>query len=152
MGANFVDSGKRRLESIRGLRALGIGLERQHYAGLADSRLKSQVSTLAGNIIDLANRNGLDTVISFGANGFDGHDDHKATYAATALASVGIGLRHITRTLSPSEATLEYTGDPELKFSAMALHTSQYDPTSSDFESIMRPYIDQLGHEMYATL
>lgn len=149
MGANFVDSGKRRLESIRGLGTLGIDLEHQHYAGLADGRLQNQITALSGSIIDLASRNGFDTVISFGADGFDGHDDHKATYTAAALASAETGLRHVTRTKDFAEAAIEYTGNPELKFTAMALHASQYDPTALAFQDIMRPYNDQLGHEMY---
>lgn len=152
--AGFVQAGNRRLESIRGLGMLGVGRERQHYVGLEDGRLEVAADRLARAAATITIRHELDTVISFGPDGFDGHGDHAATFAPVSLAASQLGLRHLVRTgadTSLSIDELSYGGDPRAKLAAMAQHRSQYDLSVADFwAGGMALYRQQLAVEQYA--
>jgi LmbE family N-acetylglucosaminyl deacetylase len=117
---------------------------------LRDGDLSKQVSRLARIIAELALDHDLEQIISFDPSGFDGHDDHKAVSLASAHGSQRLGLPQIVRVNSEAKATLAYTGNPQQKIAAMALHASQYDLTAPHFWDTMGLYEDQLHREWYA--
>jgi|GEM_PF-6341283 len=142
-GVHFVEAGGRRFESVRGLGALGVAAEHQYYAGLQDGRLSRNVTLLGGLAFKLAEQHGLDSIVTFAADGFDGHIDHMATYLAGRYAE----LPHYVRSASATDYAFE--GDPQMKMAAMAEHASQYDLAAPDFWNGMDLYRDQLGVEYY---
>jgi LmbE family N-acetylglucosaminyl deacetylase len=144
----FVATGKRRKESIAALGSLGIAESRQHYAAMPDGRLAQRASQLGLVIATTADAYGVDSIVSFGRDGFDNHADHIATYAAAQSAAAETGLEHFVRASGP-ESDISFQGSPSVKLGAMALHRSQYPLEDPDFWRGFGPYQAQFGLEHY---
>jgi LmbE family N-acetylglucosaminyl deacetylase len=144
----FVATGKRREESIAALGLLGIVKQRQRYAEMPDGLLASHASRLGMVIATTAEAFGVDSIVSFGQDGFDNHADHVATYTAAQYAAAETGLDHFVRSAEP-EGDISFGGSPAVKLGAMALHRSQYPMEDPVFWQKFQPYQAQFGLEYY---
>lgn len=172
---DYLSSLGRRYEAGVALTAYGIQEKRQSFLGLPDSRLSEarNLSSVAHFIGRRLAQHTIRTVITLGADGYDGHDDHIATHqaaawAVSAYAAANPNVRLLG--LARQEADYKINANPALKLGRLAFHRSQftidlsnpsYQPTPGSLEqpgirlsatsqSYLRQYQDNLHTEHYA--
>lgn len=129
---SFVSQGKRRLESIAALTALGVSPEQQHYFALPDNRLSRPdvFEKAALRLANLALEQGTAAFITTGTNGF-GHNDHSAAHhiavaAASVVHRVNNGVAPAVWGLSERPGEETFFVEPNTKLAALRHHASQF--------------------------
>jgi LmbE family N-acetylglucosaminyl deacetylase len=125
--SNFVASGQRRHEAEAAYKILGVPLERQHYFGLPDGELSQNKDKLLKLFIALMQQYGITTIITPGADGFDGHPDHIAVHETAYAAKALLQKPMIIWALHANDTgTAVIPVDTAQKLIAIAEHHSQF--------------------------
>ena len=140
-----LQKGHRRHEGQLALSAYGILAPQQHFWGLPDGRLHTDdhLRTAARKLRELlAEYPGIDTIITLGAHGFDGHTDHGAMHNAAFAAAAQLSTSGRQLSLfgaSRSETPIQISASPRLKLTNLAPHGSQFTVDLSDPHYIPEP-------------
>jgi LmbE family N-acetylglucosaminyl deacetylase len=153
---HFVTAGRRREEGIAAYESLGVPRECQYYLGLPDGQLSRPVQRLrlTQQFGTLMLRHDIDSVLTPGAEGFDGHPDHIAVHETALLAS-GL-LRLLGKDIAAWALQADGAGelavpvDRERKYAALAHHHSQFSQDPDVRDQQLQPYQHLFEHETYS--
>lgn len=128
----FVQSGRRREESIAALQTYGVQLDRQIYLGEPDGKLhqKPHVGRIANRLLNLCLEYDAVAVVTPGVIPTDCHKDHRAAFSASVAASVA--MERFPNRLGPDVWSLSaapgeelFFPDAAIKLGRIGLHASQ---------------------------
>lgn len=133
----LVQSGGRRKEANSALADYSIPVRRRHFLALPDGGLNKgkfpgqivPAPALVAELGWLATSRDIRSIVTFDRNGYDGHDDHAALFAAAQQvqaerSAASKPLRLFGLTKGPNELYIPV--DPAAKLRALAHHASQF--------------------------
>lgn len=130
-GKDIAENGGRLEEVEKAYDIWGVaeGPQHRHYPELEDTRLHlpENILKLAGVMVEIIEENDVDTLVTPGWAGFDGHSDHIGVHIAAVLAAHRAN-RNV-RVLGLSTRTngnVEVPVDEGLKRKALSSHESQF--------------------------
>lgn len=128
----------RRGEANDALRAYGIAVENQHFLGLPDGSVTSENyrAVISSAVSRLLRDYDVESVITLGDQGYDGHTDHSAVHEAARAALPDRKRKASLYGLSNGGGNVYIAADPAAKLRRLVHHETQFgiDLTNSSYQ------------------